>query len=326
MSDETGFRLNPAARPLKPRVLRAGDLVALASPSGPMAMDKIEPMVALLESWGLRVTVAPHAGSRWGYLGGTDAERAQDMNDLFRDPEVRAIFATRGGYGVTRILPYLDLDAARRDPKAVIGFSDITALHLALARIGVVSFHGPVADVAGKRKSDYSLGWLQRALMVPEPLGTVGNPPVPDGPRLYTLRSGRASGPLVGGNLSLITATMGTPFEIETAGSILLIEDVAEAPYRVDRMLTQLLLAGKLQQVRGIVFGEPVELEDPEADLPTLSIDEVLADRLGPLGIPVLVGFAAAHGFYRATLPLGVRVTLDADAGTLTFEEAATVG
>ncbi|MHB9144785.1 MAG: S66 peptidase family protein [Symbiobacteriia bacterium] len=323
MPHETGFRLNPAARPLKPKALRPGDLVALASPAGPSTAATVEPMAAQLEAWGFRVRVAAHAYSRWGYLGGTDAERAQDLNDLFRDPEVRAIFAVRGGYGVTRILPYLDLDAVRRDPKAVIGFSDITALHLALARVGVISFHGPVADVAGKRRSDYSLGWLQRALTAPEPLGTVGNPP--DGPTLYTLRSGRASGPLVGGNLTLITAVMGTPYEIETAGSILLMEDVEEAPYRIDRMLTQLLLAGKLEQVRGIVFGEPVGLEDPEADLPTLSLDEVLADRLGPLGIPVLVGFAAAHGFYRATLPLGVRVTLDADGGTLTFDEAATV-
>lgn len=321
MGYESGFRFSSAARPIKPRALRPGDLVALASPSGPIKPEAVEPLVAQLEAWGFRVKVAPHAYSQWGYLGGTDQERASDLNELFRDPEVAAILATRGGYGAMRILPFLDLSALRQRPKALVGFSDITALHLALGRIGLVSFHGPVADVAGKRRSDYSLGWLLKALTSREPLGTVAS--APEGPGLYSLRGGRASGPFAGGNLSLIASTMGTPYEIDTAGSILLLEDVGEPPYRIDRMLTQLWLAGKLQGVRGIVFGEPVDLTEPDPDQPTLTLEQVLADRLGPLGIPVLVGFTAAHGFYRATLPLGVRATLDADNGRLTFEEPA---
>lgn len=323
MGYESGFRFSHTSRPIKPRALRPGGLVALASPSGPMRPEAAAPMVAQLEAWGFRVREAPHAYAQWGYLGGTDEERAGDLNELFRDEEVGAILATRGGYGVTRLLPRLDFEALRRSPKALVGFSDITALHLALARIGLVSFHGPVADTAGKRRNDYSLDLLWRALTQPEPLGPVTNPP--DGPVLTTLAGGRASGPLIGGNLSLIAATMGTPWEIETDGSILLIEDVDEAPYRIDRMLTQLLEAGKLRGVRGIVFGEPVEIEEPDPNKPTLTLDEILADRLGTLGIPVLVGFAAGHGFYRATLPLGVRVTLDADQGVLIFEEPATL-
>lgn len=321
MGYESGFRFSPAARPTKPLALRPGDLVALASPSGPIKPEVVQPLATQLQAWGFRVAVGASAYSQWGYLAGSDQERAADLNAFFRDPEVAAVLATRGGYGAMRLLPFLDLDALRRNPKALVGFSDITALHLALGRIGLVSFHGPVADVAGKRRSDYSLGWLLKALTSAEPLGPMTS--APEGPAVYALRGGHAAGPLVGGNLSLITSTLGTPYEIETAGSILLLEDVEEPPYRIDRMLTQLLLAGKFQGVRGIVFGEPVGLTEPDPDRPTLPLEQVLADRLGSLGIPVLVGFTAAHGFYRATLPLGVRVTLDADSGVLTFEEPA---
>ena len=247
---------------------------------------------------------------------------------MFRDPEVAAVMPIAGGYGTPQLLDRLDYDLIRRNPKIFVGYSDITALHLAIhQKTGLVTFHGPNVD---SRFTDYTIEVYRRALFETAPLGALGNPRESNAMRpqhpLRAVRPGRATGRLLGGNLTLISTTMGTPWEIDTRGAILLLEDVGEEPYRIDRMLTQLRLAGKLQQAAGIVFGECVECTPSEYKpfvAAGFSLGEVLDAVLGDLPIPVLFGLTFGHTADQLTLPLGIRATLDADKGTLTVEENA---
>lgn len=314
---------------LKPKALRPGDTVGVVAPaSPPLEAGAVPRGIGALEAMGLRVRLGPHSLARDGYLAGSDRERAADLMGMFIDPEVRAIICLRGGYGSGRILPLLDYRAIRRHPKILVGYSDITALHLAVNRLaGLVTFHGPmVAGDLGGGLSAYSAGFLHRALFEPAPLGAVGNPP--DAPSPATIRGGRASGRLVGGNLSLIVAGLGTPHAIETKGKILFLEDVGEEPYRIDRMLNHLRLSGKLGQAIGVVFGECTGCESGGAR-PVYpgapDVRAVVTRALAPLGVPALFGLTIGHGTHKATLPLGVRGTLDSSAGILTIEEAATL-
>jgi len=310
---------------LKAKALRPGATIGVVAPASPVTPERIEYGLQWLRDHGYRVVTGPHLFAQRGYLAGTDRERASDLLEMFARPEVEAIFCARGGYGTPRLLSLLDYDLIRENPKILLGYSDVTALHLAIQRqTGLVTFHGPMVE------SDPQVGfvdynWLGvlRAIAAPSPLGLVENPPA--GPALRVIRGGRAQGPLVGGNLSLICATMGTPYEIDTRGKILFLEDVGEAPYRMDRMLNQLLLAGKLQAASGIVIGESVGCEQAPGDRPSLTLYEVLADLLSSLGKPVLYGLAIGHGFYKATLPLGVEAVLDATAGHLEVIEPAVV-
>jgi muramoyltetrapeptide carboxypeptidase len=319
---------NAAPRPLvKPRRLRRGDTVGLVLPaSKEAAVSRFEMAEEQLEALGLRVRWGKNTRRQHGYFAGTDAERAADVNALFADPEVAAIVCYTGGWGTPRILPLLDYPVIRANPKILLGFSDITALlngiHL---ETGLVTFHGPVGDV-GLRP--WTRAQLERVLFSAEPIGTLTNPPKEDHElvartyRPYTIRGGKARGRLVGGNLTLLASLMGTPWEVDTRGAILLVEDIHEAPYRIDRMLTQLYLGGKLAEVAGVVFGFCTECD---AEGPSFSLEEVLRDRFEPLGVPVLAGLAFGHIPQQLTLPLGLPATLDADAATLTIEEAAVV-
>jgi muramoyltetrapeptide carboxypeptidase len=263
-----------------------------------------------------------------GYLGGSVSERLDDLHGMFADPEVKAIFAVRGGYGSGQLLDGIDFDLIRRNPKIFAGFSDITALHLAIhAKAGIVTFHGPVAL---SRFSDYTLDNFKRALFSTRPLGLLRNPvenrPLQITHPMRTLHPGQASGPLIGGNLSLISATLGTPFEIKTEGRILFIEDVGEEPYSMDRMLTHMRLAGKFKSIKGLIIGECADCRprdyQPSFDS-TFSVPEVLDNILGDLDVPMFSGLVIGHTEDQLTLPLGVNATLDADAGTLTLDEAA---
>lgn len=314
---------------LKPRVLQPGDTVGVVAPASPPLDPEAVPRgIAALEEMGLRVRLGRHTLDRDGYLAGGDRERAADLMEMFLDPAVRAVFSLRGGYGSGRILPLLDFAAIRCNPKIFVGYSDITALHLAIHRLaGLVTFHGPmVAADLGGGLSAYSAGHLRRALFEPAPLGAMGKPP--DAPGLVSVRGGRASGRLVGGNLSLVVAGLGTPYAIETEGKILFLEDVGEEPYRIDRMLTHLRHSGRLGEAAGIVFGECAGCETSGAR-PAYpgapDVQEVVTRALAPLGVPALFGLTIGHGTHKATLPLGVRATLDADAAVLTIEEAATL-
>ncbi len=319
----------PVTQPVvKPPRLAPGDVVGVVAPASPVYnRSDVRRGIRTLESWGYRVRVGQHAFSRHGYLAGEDAARAADLNAMFRDPEVRAVFVTRGGYGSGRLLPHLDYDALRADPKLLVGFSDITSLHLAIHRqTGLVTFYGPgVAGYNERDLTEYKREYLLRAIAGDAPVGEVRQ--APDGPWLETVVPGQAHGRLTGGCLSLIVQTLGTPYEVETDGRLLFIEDVGEEPYRMDAMLTHLLLAGKLQRAAGIIIGECVDcVPRPHhpAFFSNLSLEDVVDELIRPLGIPTLMGLTIGHGKHIATLPIGVMASLDAGAGRLVIEETAT--
>jgi muramoyltetrapeptide carboxypeptidase len=280
--------------------------------------------------FGLKPRFGKNVRKREGYLGGTVDQRVEDLHDMFRDPEVKAVFAIRGGYGSAQLLDRIDYALIRSHPKIFLGYSDITALHLAIQKhAGLVTFHSPIVL---SRFTSYTQTYFRRALFETQPLGRVTNPPDSDPLRpahtLRTVRPGRARGPLIGGNLTLISTTMGTPYEIETRGKILFLEDVEEQPYSIDRMLTQLRLAGKLTDAAGVIFGQCQDCR-PRDFQPsyesTLSVGEVVDEILGKLQTPVLSGLTVGHTDDQLTLPLGVMAELDAGAGELVIEEAGVV-
>ncbi len=316
--------------PLIPGRLEYGDTIGVAAPaSAPPDPKAIDRSVAVLERLGFRVKLAPHVRKRRGFLAGTDRERAGDLMRLFTDPKVKAIVSMRGGYGSSRLLSLLDFNAIRVHPKIFIGYSDITSLHWALLRkSNLVSFHGPMlnSDFIKDSFPDFTWRSFTRTLMQPAPAGSIcqGYP----GRTVSVLRPGKASGPLLGGNLCLICATVGTAWLPSFRNKIFFFEDLNEAPYCFDRMLTQLLNAGLLQQVAGIAIGVNRGCKDPKARKCKeyrQTIEDVFAERLRPLGVPVVMGLPFGHIPLNATLPVGVRATLigGARGGDLVIEEAA---
>jgi muramoyltetrapeptide carboxypeptidase len=305
---------------VRPPALGPGAVVGVAAPSGPVDAVRLCNGLRVLREEGLELALAPGLLERDGFLAGGDAVRLEGLRGLLADPGVDAVCCARGGYGAMRLLPQLDLAALRTRPKAVVGFSDVTALHLALGAAGLVSFHGPVLETGTGPEAGASLRAMVAALRGCT-AGTLlaADPP---GPPPQALHPGRARGRLVGGNLSLLAATLGTPWEVETAGRILLLEDVGEPPYRLDRYLAQLELGGKLQAAAGFLVGEMVGC-DPDRPGGPGALD-VVASHLLPLGRPCLAGLPLGHGRRRATVPLGALVELDAGAGCLTLAEAAT--
>ncbi len=316
---------------IKPAVLRKGDMVGIVSPSTQVTdPDKLQLAQRTVEYFGLK--------SKWGRSVrnhraqdiSTVAERVEDLHQMFSDPDVRAIFCIRGGYGASQLVADLDYNLIQSHPKILVGYSDITALHLAIhQKTGLVTFHGPVLL---SEFTPYTLDCYQRALFSAEPLGLLTNPHEANALRpshnLRTVRGGSAHGRLVGGNLTLISTLMGTPFEIQTKDKIFFTEDVGEENYRIDRMLTQLRLAHKLQDAAGIIFGECRDC-GPSDYKPSfawnLTFGEVLDDRFAGMKTPVLSGLTIGHTADQLTLPLGVAATLDADKGTLNIEESATI-
>ncbi|HWR05300.1 LD-carboxypeptidase [Sporomusa sp.] len=308
-----------------PRRLCPGDTIGIIAPAGPGNQELTATGIKWLEEQGFRVQLGATADQELGYLAGSDALRAADLNAMFASPAIQGIICLRGGYGTMRLLELLDYELIRKNPKVFVGYSDITALHTSIGqRTGLVTFHGPMAaSDMGKELPLYTWQNFFRAVATPEPLGPIVNPPLVPAPEFIV--PGTAEGCLTGGNLSLISATLGTPYEIDTFGKILCLEDVGEAPYRIDRMLTQLLLAGKLQSAAGIVFDVCADCEI-EAKPPSFTVEEVLRDRLGGLGIPVLTNLYFGHTADKATLPLGIKATLRTEDGGLIITEAATTG
>lgn len=329
-SSARAFRLFPAASvapsPVRPRRLAEGDLLGLVLPASlEFEPSKIDLAHRQLEALGFRVKLGANVHGRLGSLAGSDAERADDLNRMFADPEIRGIVCHRGGWGTPRILPLLDYEGIRTNPKVIVGFSDITALVNAIHQeTGLVTFHGPNGATPLR---PYTLENFRRVLMSADPIGTLSNPEKPPDElvnRSYpivTFRGGSAKGPLVGGNLTLVAGSMGTPWEIETKGKILLLEDVREELYRVDRMLTQLALGGKFSTVAGVALGTCSDC--PIGEGPSFSFEELVRHHFEPLGVPVATGLAFGHIRKMMTLPIGLEATFDADAGTLSFEEAA---
>lgn len=290
------------------RALEPGDVVRLVSPSGPTRPDRVARGIELLEGWGLRVELGKHAFDRAGYLAGSDADRLEDLNDAFADPRVRAVICTRGGYGMQRIVDGVRL----REPKHVVGFSDITALQLALWRTArLPTIHGPGAAWFDDRLPAGSAESLRDALLSEGVLSSyrreeeeTGSVVVPGEP---------ASGILLGGNLTMLTSSLGTRDMPDLSGKILLLEDVGEAPYRVDRMLTQLIRSGALTNVCAVAVGQFTNC----ADGWPVTVAEVLRERLATLGKPVLGGLPIGHGTGQQTVVLGAPATLDVAAGRL---------
>ncbi|MCM3877330.1 MAG: LD-carboxypeptidase [Thermoanaerobaculia bacterium] len=319
--------------PVFPKALKKGDTVALIRPASPSFDYKANEMTAeIVSSLGFTPKLMENAGKKLGYLAGTDADRAADLNAAFADAKVDAVWCIGGGYGTPRILPYLDYETIRRNPKPFIGYSDITGTLNAIHRLtGLVTFHGPLVE---SMMSEYSLAAFRKVVM-DGATGRIAEPP-PFTPRegaidrenrVWKLVGGKAKGRLVGGNISVFSTLVGTPFEPELAGRILFLEEVGEDPYRIDRWLTQFLLTGKLAGLAGVALGKFSDCgPGPEHSLSLLGSwtwQEVCADRFGKLGIPVVAGLCFGHVRNMATLPLGVMAELDGDAGTLSLLEPA---
>ena len=311
-----------SAATVRPQRLAAGDTVGIVAPAS-ATFQTVDVAIAResLEALGLNVRVGQHVLSRHGYLAGTDKDRAADINGFFADDDVRAVLPIRGGWGSSRVLPHLDYDLIRRNPKVVVGYSDITALHLAIqAKTGLVTFHGP--NGLGRWDS-WSLEYFRRVMFAGEAV-TMENPTklsdrnalVQTEHRVQTIHAGRARGRLLGGNLTVLTAILGSPYVPSFDGAVLFLEDVGEDLYRVDRMFTQLKLAGVLDRLRGFVFGTCAECE-PGEGFASLTLEEILGDHIKPLGIPAWFGAMIGHQAPQWTVPVGVEAEIDATAGTI---------
>jgi muramoyltetrapeptide carboxypeptidase len=305
---------------LKPSALRPGDTIAFVAPAGPVEMPPLREYARRLEKAGYNVLIPKGIERKAGYLAGTDEERAAELNAMIRDPKVRAIFPCRGGYGLTRVLDRIDYAALRKDPKIITGYSDLTALHLALARQArLISFHSPMPmrDLWQEDKPEFTFAAhsFRRAVFADQyKAGEAGyTVAVPEGVKPVKLVAGTARGRFLGGNLTLICSTLGTPYAIQPQGAILFLEDVNEAPYRVDRSLSQLRLAGVLDAVAGVVAGSFTSKDPADAK----EFDRVLREYLGALRVPVVTNFPVGHTPRNATLPHGGLVELDADKAVL---------
>jgi len=299
----------------KPPRLYPGDTIGVISPAAAVQADALHRGCETLERLGFTVRVSAHALDRHRFLAGTDRDRVAELTAMLQDPDVRAIFCSRAGYGSGRLLPLLNLRELARSPKIFLGFSDVTFLLNAFVQhAGMICFHGPLvsgafAETQSSRAREHLLGLLTTGQGEPSLVFS------------HTLQNGVGEGRLIGGCLSILVAALGTPFAVNTDGAVLFVEDVGERPYRIDRMLTQLKQAGKLENLAGVIFGEmPGCFEDK--DDPDLLLS-VIEDLFSDYDYPVGFGLPAGHGGENFALPLGIRVRLDTTSQTLTFLEPA---
>jgi muramoyltetrapeptide carboxypeptidase len=313
---------------MKPRRLRPGDTVGLVAPATatffPVDIDVAE---EALVAMGLKVRRGPHLLDRFGFLAGRDKDRASDINAFFADPAIAGIVALRGGWGCARLLPYLDYGVVAKNPKVVLGYSDITALLNGLqAKTGLVTFHGPVGI---SRWNAFSADAMKRVLFGAEAVTFENVRQVDEGElaqranRVRTITAGTARGTMLGGNLTVLTSILGSPYVPDFRDAILFLEDTDEAPYRIDRMMTQLKLAGILDQVRGVVFGECTDCEPGKGTYGSLTLEEILADHLTPLRIPAWHNAMIGHIPKQFTIAVGSQVEIDAARGSIRMLEAA---
>lgn len=309
----------------KPARLKLGDKVGLITPGSYIGEEGFQEAIANIESLGLKVELGKHVRAKRGYTAGTDEERLSDLHWMFSRDDISAIWCARGGYGCSRLLPNIDYKLIQKNPKLLMGYSDITALLNAIfEQTGLVSIHGPVA---ASTQTDYTLKHFQSIVMNSEARFSIKlsqanqeeeNPLF----KPFVIRPGRAEGVLVGGNLSLLAAMAGTDYQPKVKDRLVFIEDVGEKPYRVDRMLTQLRQAYVLEEAAGLVLGIFAGCEADEDD-DSLSLIECLEDRLGDLGIPVMYGFSFGHISNQCSLPVGVKASMDTTAQTITLLESA---
>lgn len=295
--------------------LRPGDTIQLVTPASPLSQDKLTFALNWLRTRGFKTKVASHALECNGYLSGTDQQRASDLQAAFDDEETRAVLCTRGGYGCARLLPYLDFDRIARTRKMLIGFSDVTVLHSALNRRGIPTLHAPMALTLNYPRENWVYDSMERMLF--------GNlVPPPEAPRATTIVGGVAEGKTAGGCVCLLTDSIGTAEEVDTDGKILMLEDVDEQPHRVDAMFTHLLNSGLAQRAAGFVVGEMTRTDEKaDKDIGARPWRDIVAERLAPLGKPMVFGYPFGHMKSMLTVPLGVQARLNADDGVLTFLE-----
>ncbi|MFT4568081.1 MAG: muramoyltetrapeptide carboxypeptidase [Saprospiraceae bacterium] len=302
---------------IKPRRLKPGDTIGLISPGSSLSDAALEKCVANLEKAGFRVKPGRHWKEQHGYLAGIDKVRLEDIHAMFEDDSVDGVWCARGGYGCSRLLPYLDYNLIKRNPKVLIGYSDITALINSIYKeTGLIGFHGPVAS---SEFNEFSTDGIRNLLQTPLDEYQLSNA---ENHQIEILKEGRANGRLVGGNLTLLASMCGTLYQVEMKDKLVFIEDVGEKPYRIDRMLTQLLQSSRLSEAAGIILGRFNDCEPDEGDR-SLSLRECLIDRLGGLNIPIALGFSFGHISEQFTIPVGVMATFDTQAKTLLLNEAA---
>ncbi|MEE9430132.1 MAG: LD-carboxypeptidase [Melioribacteraceae bacterium] len=310
---------------IKPKILQKGDLVGLISPGSYISKSMLAEAKANLESLGLKVISSKNILKKAGYLAGTDKERADDVNEMFANKKVKAIVTVRGGYGCARILSMLDYNLIRENPKIIMGYSDITSLLYAIySKTRLVCFHGPVAT---STFNDYSNTHVKHILFEGTRNYEMVNPNKKEN-QIIVIKEGIAEGELVGGNLSIVVSMVGTEYDIDVKDKILFLEDVGEEPYRIDRMLTQLLQGTNLKQATGIALGVfkncEIDKSKPEFNN-SFTLLEVFKDRLGGLNIPIIYGLSFGHIADKFTLPIGVRARLDTNEKSITLLESSVI-
>lgn len=317
---------HPPVTAIKPPRLKPGDTIALVGPAAPaFSRETVQITVESLQALGFKTVVAKHVFDRYGYLAGTDVDRAADLNAMFADSSVNAIMAMHGGWGCARLLPLLDYDLIRRNPKVLVGYSDITALLLGIyAQTGLVTMHGPVGAVTW---NPFTVNYLRQTLM--EAQAVLMDNPHDKGDllaqakdRITTLHPGKARGRLLGGNLTVLSHLMGSKYLPDWKGSILFLEDVGEDVYRMDRMITQLKLAGVLDEISGFVFGKCTDC-DPGKGYGSLTMEDLFRDHIVPLKKPAYSGAMIGHITHKFTVPVGIEAEIDATAGTIRLLEPA---
>lgn len=304
-----------------PKSLKKGDTVALISASGATPPERLQPAIDAVEKLGFNVVVGETCHARHGYLAGSDELRAKELNEMFANPKIDGIFSIRGGYGATKILPMLDLETIKQNPKVFAGYSDVTALHIVMnQQCNFVTYHTPMpsTEFIREKMDDYTWKYFINSVTNTQWSDyQLANPP---GEEMVTVFPGTATGQLVGGNLTLVVASLGTPYEIDLQGKILFLEDVEENEQRIDRMLTQLQLTGKLEGLAGILLGGWTDCGPPDPKHPenSLRLETIVDEILTPLNIPILMNVTCGHVLPTMSLPLGKTVKVDATAKTIT--------
>jgi muramoyltetrapeptide carboxypeptidase len=310
---------------IRPSKLSVGDTVGLIAPASPFSREVFDKAVRQLNELGLKIKFGKNLHEQYGYLAGRDDRRLEDIHAMFKDPEVKAVWCIRGGYGTTRLLPNLDYELIRQNPKILIGYSDITALlHAIFLKTGLIGFHGPVAATT---MNDYNLASLRQLLFEHHEKQFIDKftyDQEADEYQSEIINPGKASGQLTGGNLSLLAAMAGTEFGMDATGKLVFIEDVGEKPYRIDRMFTQLRQSANLGKAKGIILGVFNDCNPKEGDF-SLSLKQTLEDRLGDLGIPVYYGFSFGHVDQLCTIPVGVEASFDTSTAQLVLIEPCVV-
>ncbi|OGU76114.1 MAG: hypothetical protein A2V93_08845 [Ignavibacteria bacterium RBG_16_34_14] len=311
---------------IKPPRLKEGDSIALVTPGSYISEKELEDCIKNLHSLGFNTVYNKSVLNKIGYFSGNDKQRTEELMEMFSRKDVDGIMCARGGYGCSRILPFLDYEIIKNNPKVLIGYSDVTALLYGIySKTGLICFHGPVGISIF---NEFSTNYLKDVLISPHKRLVLISGPEGNGSEPVTIRSGKAEGELIGGNLSVIVSLIGTEYDIDTENKIIFLEETTEEPYRIDRMLTQMLMSGKFKGAAGIALGvfddcEPKK-EDPSFEN-SFSLMEVLFDRLSGLSIPVIYGLSFGHIKNKFTLPFGINAELNADEKKLTLIEKAVV-